>query len=71
MNEAIFFKQIPQVVFEEQRYHALASIIQEAIEKVTGVSVYVNLFEDEMEGQPAVSLRVEEVSLISFEYTNY
>ncbi len=71
MNEITFFKQIPQSVFKEQKYHMLSSIIQEAIEKVTGVNVYVNFFEDELNGKPAISLRVEEVPMKSFEYTDF
>lgn len=67
MNEKKFIATITKNNLVEQRYRGLAQLIQEAIEATTGVHVYVNLFDDEQ----SVVLRVEEVPMVSFEYTDF
>jgi hypothetical protein len=71
MNEVTFTKQIPKTVFDNANYHELAFVIQQAIEAITRTKVYVNFFEDDINGKPAVTIRVEEVPVISFEYTDF
>lgn len=67
MNEKKFIASLPKASLIDQKYRSLSALIQEAIETTTGVNVYVNMFDDD----DNVVLRVEEVPMISFEYTDF
>jgi hypothetical protein len=71
MNEVTFVRQIPKTIFDNANYQELACVLQQAIEATTRTKVYVNFFEDDINGLPAITIRVEEVPMVSFEYTDF